>query len=1256
MDKGLDAERELLRVICCEYNARIHWTAHDLEDPPLRDWDPDAVIVPETLPPEEQAEKDARLKVLSSRIQRWYRYRVQRTHSIRRTFGCDPRKDPFACFILRLSGYTRPKKRRQGYQQFMREHWDQLLPVIDQYWDDYKSIHANLARKGHKAGFRAQVVRPIFDALPEEEREGYVARAKEECDAQNAEYNAALRRAPDLSPEGIEKVLGNVTDFAGEVIQEIHKNTTWHATLLYGGPDPSKGGRISVRHLSIGRNRTARQAHWGNWDEKRFQQVLQFFGEYLQTAFTPAECSAAALPDSLDKDHGPGLFGTAQPSASYASRDSDSGSSDEDDDAEDSEGECPEDYDDDPFFNRAPGKRTTTATARQPVAKRRKTQAGPAPAAPPPMPPPLSFSLPPVNFPFDHARRSTAATPSPSPLANVASSWRDGDESSEVQADTNLDTTFSFGSAPMLPSFGTWAETTTPVRGAVSPTPSAFSSLAGAVPDIEQWATSPAPRQSAVTPISSTRRNVLDSGAFVPTPMGLGQTRPQSYGSLDPTQSTRSSLGPGFVANRALSRKETPSRSTQRKKPSRPAIGSNGAGVRSRGSIIPGTSSFSTTPRSTPIPVAARTRPIINDNGPGIRLGGALIPGTGSFVGTPVSERSRPSVGNGGRGVRSRGHVIPGTGSFDATPAQRSRLSTPSNDFDAGSTIPGTSSFMLSPPVELSGPKTPLPGQDAAEHLSTGITVFANGSLDALAPVRAQRPLFGDSGPGPGVLARGRLIPGTGSFAASPAKLTIERSSPSVGIPGPGTRSANRMIPGTGSVYLDPDYHVLCIDENHLVEREALFLHSPSTSPSLENVAQTLPAPTSCVLPTVYQPQPAPVLNAGALLSYSASSSADAAQDGGGGDAQSRSTFVQAGPTTRPPATLPDSAHFSSHSRSPSAASIAQDTNFSVVPLRPAPVQAEAPTPFPPSAVFAPSRPASVFSSTAVTALYQPRPRPTDNIAAMFDLPPATVHPSLPTPRRLAPQLAKPVSPVVRSPSSTAVPLAASHGLVDKHATPVEMQGVAHPTASAAARQEIEQQPRRSKRHAVGPGSRPSGPRAACPDEAAPWFRARYQQLTKRSLGLEFDALITAWVHIETQSLFRSCEDKLSQEHCPQQLLKWHRSGGKGSPNVARSRLSVFMAEFREWWDALQPTWRKKDVRGRWKRVSYGGSGRQWGKLFTWGDDGFDRIVAGLYMWGCSAEPGSAAYIEWGIALADAIWIFEGIAAHYAEYEKRGNW
>ncbi|KAF7325885.1 hypothetical protein MKEN_00439300 [Mycena kentingensis (nom. inval.)] len=371
MDRGLDEENAALNEICFEFNARIPWWTSDFEEPVLRPYVPGSVFVEtENLTDEQKAWKEERLRILRGRIRRWYRYRIQRAHNLRRSYGCDPRKDPFAVFILRYIGWRIPKKRRQGYQQYMREHWAELLPQIDEAWDAYIEQNPELEGTTHMMGFRSDFVRPIFRDLQPEVQAEYVARAQAQTDAENAEYDAAMKRGPVLTPEGIHRALIHTTDFAGQVIKELHNHTQNNFLLVYGGPDPEQGGKIVVRYLTIGRDLTQKASHIDQARPQAFDAFLKQYAGYLQKCYTLEQCQKTALPgtykdppSSGSSSLPPAFIEPRRQHVAYANVDSDDEDYSDEDDIQfpDEEEATMDDEDDDGFFDSPPTVRPAVA-------------------------------------------------------------------------------------------------------------------------------------------------------------------------------------------------------------------------------------------------------------------------------------------------------------------------------------------------------------------------------------------------------------------------------------------------------------------------------------------------------------------------------------------------------------------------------------------------------------------------------------------------------------------------------------------------------------------------------------------------------------------------------------------------------------------------------------------------------------------------------------------------------------------------------
>ncbi|KAF7294628.1 hypothetical protein MIND_00999400 [Mycena indigotica] len=263
-----------------EYFARIHWTTPpSVMEPEDRGYDPNAPLPMENLSPELQAQKDRIIEALTPVTSV-----VGSSLESRRRIAIDGRgtrnaaNDPYALFLLELSGISKAKKRRQPFQQFMKEQRPFLTPIIQREWLQAKQA-PGFKKKCIDADFRASVVRRIFKTLPKEQQDDYQARAKAEADELKAQFDEMARAPPDTSPEA-------------------RHNALRRAGGLHWPGTPRTVQRYSVQYFSFGRNLTAAGPHWAQWDPARFKKILEFFVEYLQTAYTAEQCASSALETS----------------------------------------------------------------------------------------------------------------------------------------------------------------------------------------------------------------------------------------------------------------------------------------------------------------------------------------------------------------------------------------------------------------------------------------------------------------------------------------------------------------------------------------------------------------------------------------------------------------------------------------------------------------------------------------------------------------------------------------------------------------------------------------------------------------------------------------------------------------------------------------------------------------------------------------------------------------------------------------------
>nr|GAT48535.1 predicted protein [Mycena chlorophos] len=1247
MDRGIEAENELLREINCVYNARIDWRTPDHVDPLLRIWDRNALVVPEDLPSDVQATKDSRLRELWHRIRRWFRYRVQRTHSLRRTFGCDPRKDPFACFVLRLSGYTRPKKRRQGYQQYMRESWDILRPIIDYKWEEYKLRNAEAAGKGHKAGFRAAVVRPLFQQLDESVRKALEARAKAECDAENAEYDAALRRAPDKSPEGRLRALKNVPDFAGQVLQEIFNTTGCHATIIYGGPDPEQGGDIIVRHISIGRNLTAERNHWGVWDPSRFKkQVAGFFAEYLQTAYTEADCASSALPGTQSAESGSRrrrrrvrVVGNAQATHMYSAADSDSGSSSDDDQESD---DAQEDELDDVDLGLLPASSQASMRVQRgqnlamppPTVIPNRRSSGPKTVAASnktTLRAPTSTGLlakptargPPPAFP-----RSIPTPPMPSYYTAAPASYRTGastigtgrpSSTSNILAPSN-------GAAPTPwgPSARPTAHGPPPSFPDPIPSPPLPSYMAGAVNDEMTFSgfdpvefDGPDDDYMAVDTLTD---NTASEFSFGSAPLLQDQSlyangfRSSSLGSgaNNMQEELFSALGGALTPARHSQSRSLFHSSNLHQLPAATApasINSSLAGLaRAASTPAPPRSTPASNPStpapnpSTPAPNPSTPAPNPSTPAPppSMPVQPPLTPAPAQSTSVSATPKTRGAGGLATTPIAFKGHLIPGTMRMGFRVAKQKTRGQPPLFLPESSTTPSPSgnrqgTVNNSTPLFSNGSYSFADTAPAASSLPFASRASENsfhGASSSGTP-RASPALSDVSTQASWPGAPGEWFPGGGPLRPASSDVFRSTSQPAPlslfgSLSASASRSSNASQPAT-------------------VQTSSVLTKSPqngylTAGPSSASRSGPCPSPPPLSAPRPTRPI---LLDSGFLMAY-----AEPSQTGKAVALESRGNISRAHQAIVP-IVSPTQSHIPASIRALYNHRQAYPFGYAAAPETRQPAGATAaPSKHPPAGATA----APVVQSSAGATL-----RGDANTTGFFAL---------------------------------TKPAATTGGRPSQSQTSTNNPSSTNPSSSEASSSDetpdSEQSTTRRRSHRLSASMHPSV-RLPCPSDAPEWFTSRYNQFTSVELGLQFDALLSAWTTIESASRFSACMDKFDLNPLPRNVVKAIETS-TGCVLTAQ-QLSKLPGAFAQWWDSLQPDWRCTNTAGQWKNGGsrYGPtrSKNAWGKLFTWGPGGFDVVVGVLFFWGSALLNANAPSKQWEAAVVDATWMLEGLGAFY---------
>ncbi|KAF8170465.1 hypothetical protein K438DRAFT_1613950 [Mycena galopus ATCC 62051] len=171
------------------------------------------------------------------------------------------------------------------------------------------------------------------------------------------------------------------------------------------------------------------------------------------------------------------------------------------------------------------------------------------------------------------------------------------------------------------------------------------------------------------------------------------------------------------------------------------------------------------------------------------------------------------------------------------------------------------------------------------------------------------------------------------------------------------------------------------------------------------------------------------------------------------------------------------------------------------------------------------------------------------------------------------------------------------------------------------------------------------------PPKAAAWFANTFSQVTAVNLGPHFDALLAAWIRIETASKFEIGKYALTSKGRPAEVSRW--IGGHHTKVPEVRNVTAYAKAWWKWWDSMQPEWRVRGADAKWEvQAEYG----EWeDELLVWGKNGHLALVGSLYFWGCAVLGSATLHSDWEAAVLDVTWILEGIALDYEDYVEKSR-
>ncbi|KAJ7023319.1 hypothetical protein C8F04DRAFT_1193569 [Mycena alexandri] len=164
--------------------------------------------------------KRERITTLNKRIRNWFKYRIRKLRKFLHS-KLDPRKDPWAILLAKLSNLHTPPKARQAYQQYFHKNNEKIASVVTQRWAEAAG-----------AGSNVQTLKTPDCRLSRNDRPRIVRGTARRGEGG---YELGLKTPPSRAPEDRHCV---------PYCLEFTSVLASYSVVLMGGPIPEYGGEL----------------------------------------------------------------------------------------------------------------------------------------------------------------------------------------------------------------------------------------------------------------------------------------------------------------------------------------------------------------------------------------------------------------------------------------------------------------------------------------------------------------------------------------------------------------------------------------------------------------------------------------------------------------------------------------------------------------------------------------------------------------------------------------------------------------------------------------------------------------------------------------------------------------------------------------------------------------------------------------------------------------------------------------------------
>ncbi|KAG2126047.1 hypothetical protein DEU56DRAFT_697409, partial [Suillus clintonianus] len=285
---------DYLDIIVNDYFTCFHWKLKVSEELPS-DVSP-VSHCSETLTPLESLQKQRKITAMRKTLRNWFDNRSKAVRKVGPRMK--PENNPWPCLLSQLSSVSLHKPRTlQAQQQWSKDFYESIVKErFEAQWE------LSSCPPAEKPSFREHVMRTIFEEQEPSVIKKYEALAQTEGKEAVKKCKASLESSPPTDPVSRQAALDRLASFAGPLLSGISCALGMHVTLMVGGPEPRKQGKISVISMHEGVNLQPQPGNWQTANKEKFKIVTKLFQEFLNGCYTEEDRCDRKFPDTPAKD------------------------------------------------------------------------------------------------------------------------------------------------------------------------------------------------------------------------------------------------------------------------------------------------------------------------------------------------------------------------------------------------------------------------------------------------------------------------------------------------------------------------------------------------------------------------------------------------------------------------------------------------------------------------------------------------------------------------------------------------------------------------------------------------------------------------------------------------------------------------------------------------------------------------------------------------------------------------------------------